>query len=52
MLLPENFEIQRPGNAIFSIVLVNVPNSMGCKITGIFSHNNNISDVLLTYIPA
>ena len=45
---PEYFEIYRPGNAIFSIVHVNISNSMECKITGIFSHNNNISGVLLT----
>ena len=32
-------------NAIFSIVHVNISNSMECKIPGIFSH---ISDVLLT----
>ena len=31
-----------------SIFQTRWPGSMECKITGIFSHNNNISDVLLT----
>ena len=45
---PDFFDIESPGNAIFSIVHVNISKSMECKITGILSHNNNISGVLLT----
>ena len=45
---PQKILKSRGPEMLFSALCTSILNSMECKITGIFSHNNNISHVLLT----